>query len=100
LVLVEGEGGLRIERSDKLGGEGKVFLDKIKKPTLKVGFLNALFGERDFLKGVDRGDLENLLIPLPSRLRINQIEKNFRVLEKLKSLEKLVNLEISQITKN
>ena len=100
LVLVEGEGGLRIEKRDRLDDKGKIFLGKVKKPTLKVGFLNALFQDERFLEKVKQNNLKDVLVPLPSRLRVNQIEKNFKVLEKLRDLKKLISLEISQIIKN
>jgi len=102
-ALLVRSGKLRIEVLKKIDEScsGRViFLGELKRPTMRVGFLNALFWSGGFEKKIDLGGLENILIPLPSRLRINQIEKNFRILEKLKSLDRVINLEILQIINN
>lgn len=77
LVLVKDQNGLRIERSDRLNGEPKIFLGKIKKPTLRVGFLNACLAK------ICPCDPERIQIPLLSRLKMEGIEKEFQLMNRL-----------------
>lgn len=99
-ALVVRNGRIRIEILNKIneGCSGRViFLGELKRPTMRVGFLNALFQNKRFLERVRRNDLGNVLVPMPSRLRVNQIDKNFRILEKLGKIDRIVSLEISQL---
>ncbi len=104
MILVENGNGLKIEKSGKLkGGVGyrtvpegqKIFLGKIKKPALRVGFLNACLAK------ICPCNPKKIKVPVLSRLQMERIAEEFELMGKLekkaRGLELKVDLRIARV---
>ena len=98
LALVVKSGKLRIEVLNKIDAscsERIIFLGEIKKPTMRVGFLNA------FLSRIYSSDPKEIQVPVLSRLEVEKVGEYFQMRENLKKrinkLDCLIELKLFKI---
>ncbi|GEM_PF-3732356 len=85
------DGGLVLEQLNKVNQSQfiqLIFVGKIKKPTLRVGFLNACLAK------ICPADPEKIKIPVLSRLQMERISEEFELVRKLERKALSLNVDI------